>query len=302
MEEPFFEDVKITQGKPYFPYVCHIQENGGKPLMASAHWHYRIEILYAVEGSATILLDGQFMAFKKGDMVLISAREVHSIWGEPDTKYVVINFDPEILLSAARSTFETRYILPFTMARESPQKIFTRGEIEPTPLPGMIMAALKENTEQNYGYELAVRTLISQIFLWVLRAWHDRGLRIGTMSFLREKDLERLKSILDLMEQTYMQNLNALEMAARCKMSYSYFSRYFKSAIGMSFTSYLNFIRLAEAEKLLLSTDKTITDIAMTTGFSSASYFISQFRKQKSFSPHQFRMKIGKLREPDSGQ
>jgi AraC-like DNA-binding protein len=295
MNEPYFEDVKAKKDQPYYPFRCFIQDNDGSPVMAPAHWHDRIEILYGTRGSATVFLNGQYHQLKKGDMVLVSTREVHAAWGEPDTQYAVINFDPEILYTAAHSIIESRYILPFTMARESPQKIFPKAEIDSTPLPNMILSAVQERQDRKYGYELAVRTLISQIFLWILRTWHARGLEIKTGNSLREEDLKRMQAIFEEIDKQYMQNLTAEVMAQRFNMSYSYFSRHFKSATGMSFTAYLNFIRLAEAEKLLIATGKTITEIAMETGFSSASYFISQFRTHRSVSPRQFRLKMNNL-------
>ena len=200
-----------------------------------------------------------------------------------------LKFDPEILYTASRSVFETRYVLPFTLSRHTPQKVFTRQEIESTPLPGLLRESLAEFDSKSYGFELAVKTNICRIFLWILRNWQAKGIKLEGDSQLQEKDLERLKNVFDLIDQSYMNNLTAKGMACRCNMSYSYFSRFFKAAIGRSFTGYLNYIRITEAEKLLITTDKTITDIAMETGFASTSYFISQFRRLKNFSPKQFR-------------
>ncbi len=297
MDEPYYEDIKPVKGRTYYPFMCNLQSNHGIPQMCSAHWHYRIEMLYITRGSARIFLNGHAYEAQTGDMVLISAREVHAVWGDLQTQYCVINFDQEILYTAARSVFESRYVLPFTMAKQSPQKVFTREEIADTQLPGLILDAVREFKEKTYGYELAVRTRICQIFLWVLRSWHAKGLQIETGYSLHDKDMERLQAVFEHMDKSYMQNLTAEEMARRCNMSYSYFSRYFKSTIGMSFTAYLNYIRIVEAEKLLMATDRTITEIAMETGFSSASYFISQFRKIKQMSPRQFRLKLDKLQE-----
>ena len=297
MPEPYYEDMQPKNGRPYYPFNCNLQRNIGSPQMCSAHWHYRIEILYATCGSARIFLNGQAYDFRQGDMVLISARDVHAVWGEPQTEYIVINFDPEILYTASHLVFESRYVLPFTMAKASPQKIFTSGEIGQTPLPGLIRAALQENLEKSYGYEMAVRTYICQIFLWVLRYWQARGLRIETGYSLKDQDLDRLRPVFEHLDRAFMQNLTAEEMSRLCNMSYSYFSRYFKTTIGMSFTAYLNYIRLVEAEKLLMASDRTVTEIAMDTGFSSVSYFISQFRKSRKVSPRQFRLKLDRLQD-----
>ncbi len=290
--EAYHEQERLDRDQLYYPFTCHIQSYRQDTLMAAAHWHYAIELLYAVSGTATILLNGQFYAFGAGDMVLISARDVHAIWGEPLTRYICIKFDPEILYTAARSVFESRYVFPFTMAREATQKVFPEEEIGQTPLPDLIHEIKRELDNQAYGFELAVRTSISRIFLWVLRTWRAKGLSIDTGYSLKEKDLERLQVVFDILDQQYMNPLTAAQMARRCNMSYSYFSRYFKAAMGKCFSAYLNYVRITEAEKLLLTTDRTVTEIAMETGFSSVSYFISQFRQLKKVSPRKYRQRI----------
>ncbi|MBP8989940.1 MAG: helix-turn-helix domain-containing protein [Clostridia bacterium] len=289
--KPYYEPEMKAKGMPAYPFSCHLQTYEGEPLMCAAHWHYAIEILYATQGNASVLLNGQLYPFQKGDMVLISTRDVHAIWGEPQTQYICIKFDPEILYTAACFAFESRYVLPFTMAKSAPQKVFPKEEIEGTHLPSIIFEIMDELSEQSYGFELAVRTNISRIFLWVLRNWHNKGLQLGSGTY-KEQDMRRLQVIFDYVDKHYMEPLSVDQMSKLCNMSYSYFSRYFKAVIGKSFTDYLNYVRITEAEKLLLTTDKTVTEIAMETGFASTSYFISQFRQQKALSPGQYRLQV----------
>ena len=63
-------------------------------------------------------------------------------------------------------------------------------------------------------------------------------------------------------------------LAELCGFSYSYFSRSFQRLMHRSIPDYLNSLRVAEAEKLLISTSLTVTDIALATGFETSSYFI----------------------------
>ena len=162
MDVPFYEDQKPTDGSPYHPFHCHLQSYRQEALIFPAHWHYSIEILYATRGTATVLLNGRACTMNQGDMVLISARDVHAIFGEAATQYVCIKFAPEILYTAARSIFESRYVLPFLMSGESMQKIFPHEEIDGTPLPGLIQEALQEYLAREYGFELAVRNKIGR--------------------------------------------------------------------------------------------------------------------------------------------
>lgn len=87
----------------------------------------------------------------------------------------------------------------------------------------------------------------------------------------------------------YKYDITAESAAKICNMSYSYFSRFFKTVMKKTFNEYLNFIRIVEAEKLLLTTNLNITEIAHETGFSTSSYFIQQFKRHKKISPKQFK-------------
>ena len=83
-------------------------------------------------------------------------------------------------------------------------------------------------------------------------------------------------------------------------LSYSYFSRVFKRIMGRSFNEYLNYIRLSEAKRMLISTNSDITEIAMDTGFATSSYFIDKFKKSEGITPKKFRIlyKINSDKQP----
>jgi AraC-like DNA-binding protein len=74
--------------------------------------------------------------------------------------------------------------------------------------------------------------------------------------------------------------------------SVSYFSRLFQSQLGLSFTDYLQSIRLKHVKSDLISTDRSIMDIAIDNGFIYAGNMSSCFRKKTGMTPTQFRRKI----------
>ncbi|MBS5083051.1 MAG: helix-turn-helix transcriptional regulator [Clostridiales bacterium] len=98
-----------------------------------------------------------------------------------------------------------------------------------------------------------------------------------------------LNPVFHYLSVNYEKPVRASEMAELCNLSPSYFSRSFNRLMGMSFNEYLNYIRVSEAEKLLISTPLSITEIAVTVGFSTSSYFIKIFKVYKNLSPKQFR-------------
>ena len=83
------------------------------------------------------------------------------------------------------------------------------------------------------------------------------------------------------------------EMCAReLGVSSAYLSRVFKKGMKTSFTSYLNDVRLKEAEKRLLSGDESMTEIAEQVGFSTVAYFIASFKKKYHVTPNQYRKRL----------
>lgn len=294
MNEPYFEKDFPSDATIKYPFLVHTQKTKRNTIAVDAHWHYYIEMLYSLSGKAKVFLGGTSHDFNKGDLVLINSREVHSvyIYEKEDVEYIVLRFDPEVLYTTSRSVFESKYVLPFVMSKSEHQKIFHEDEIKNTPIPLSILEIVNENNYKKYGFELAIKTHICGIFLWILRYWENQGLSMDVGSVLKENDLKMLQKVFDYLDENYKYDITVEAIAKMCNLSYSYFSRQFKVLMGKTFTEYLNYIRITEAEKLLLSTDMNITQVALEIGFSTSSYFIQQFKHFKNISPKQFKHNI----------
>ncbi len=285
------EDIHIIQNGLEYPFSAMVQTVHGKRMVVDAHYHDFIEILYCQKGKYMILLDGISHTFGAGDMVIINSNEVHYVQSldEAENTYVVIRFDPELLYTTIQTVFEARYVLPFTMKTSTHQKVFCHHEIDTTPIPSLVMRILNEDEIQKYGFELAIRSYLGELFLWVLRSWHDKGMDLNLDSGLNNELMSRLVKVFNYVDQHYPEPIGMNDMADLCGMSYSYFSRFFKKYMNRNFSEYVNLVRVSKAEHLLATTDISITDVAMEVGFVTASYFIEQFKKNKGMTPKKFR-------------
>lgn len=61
--------------------------------------------------------------------------------------------------------------------------------------------------------------------------------------------------------------------------------------MNMSISDYLNEYRLSQALFLLDNTDNSVTEIAVQSGFTSASYFISKFKEKTGLTPLEYKMR-----------
>lgn len=87
----------------------------------------------------------------------------------------------------------------------------------------------------------------------------------------------------------FEESLSIKEFCVKNKMNTAYFGYLFKKDTGMFFNNYLTGYRICCSLPLLLTTSKTIQDIAKATGFSSTTYYISCFKKQTGLSPVKYR-------------
>jgi AraC-like DNA-binding protein len=92
----------------------------------------------------------------------------------------------------------------------------------------------------------------------------------------------------------YIQNhfankISLKEVADLIHLTESNFCKFFKKATGKTYSDYLNEIRINEAARLLLQTEKTINQISYECGFETLSYFNRVFLGKKGMRPREWR-------------
>lgn len=91
--------------------------------------------------------------------------------------------------------------------------------------------------------------------------------------------------------KNYMRPVTTADIAA-AGFSPNYLSRKFREAAGIGIHEYLAFTRLQHAAAELISTDDTITQIALRCGFSDSNYFKDVFKKKYGVTPREYRSGI----------
>lgn len=288
----YLEEKKVVKNGISYNYLCHTQVVAKAGNVWPAHYHNYIEILYDISGTFEIILNGKYHKFTKGDLVLINSKEVHLInsCNQEGGQYIVLRFEPEVIYSNMfHNHLHLKYVLPFILETSKHQKVIKKEIIETTFIPEILYEITKEFEMETFGYELAIQSHISRIFLWILRYFHETSTESMQSALTDITYIQRLQPSFDYVLEHFHEEIKATKMASLCNMSSSYFSRTFNEHMGMNFNEYVNYIRITEAEKLLVSTAMNITEIANSVGFSTTSYFIKLFKTYKNISPKQFR-------------
>jgi AraC-like DNA-binding protein len=85
------------------------------------------------------------------------------------------------------------------------------------------------------------------------------------------------------------------DLAGQASMHPSAFSRLFHRLVGVPPMRFLESLRLAEAERLLLNTELRVNEIASAVGYADPYHFSRVFRRRQGVSPSAFRAKVNSV-------
>lgn len=89
----------------------------------------------------------------------------------------------------------------------------------------------------------------------------------------------------------YMDKLSLRNLAESLHINPSYLSMHFKREMSINFTDYLNDVRIKRSKDLLITTNLSLLDISLQTGFEEQSYYTKVFKKFAGCTPNQYRKK-----------
>lgn len=82
------------------------------------------------------------------------------------------------------------------------------------------------------------------------------------------------------------------KLASEANFAPSYFHKLFKTSTGKTVHNYIESLRIEQATNLLVTTEKTLTEIAYECGFSSQSYFSYAFKRHTGMAPRAYAEKV----------
>ena len=100
------------------------------------------------------------------------------------------------------------------------------------------------------------------------------------------------KEVVAYIHRNFRDPMSLAQVAERFFVNANYLGRVFQKATGVSFKQYVNGLRITEAKKLLLQSDKRIYEIAEEVGYTESKYFIARFTQMVGKSPTAYRSQM----------
>lgn len=289
-----YDEGLVKRNGENLPIQCLLCENQGvsavkiknqKHADRIFHHHKYIELVYMLEGKINAFVEDECFEISKNDIIVIFDGEPHDFLpcDEKGYRYVVSKFLPDILYTREQTVSEFEYIL--NMRGKGHTRVLKNCE----EIGKYVVDAYENFINNAYTSELLIRADIIRVCAIILSTWKKNG-EIVTIRGSSGKGNIGLIQALSEKTRKLCGEISTKEASEFCNFSEGHFTRVFKSVMGMSFTEYKRGIKVEEAQRLLKCTDKSITYIAQELGYSTASHFIKDFKKEKGISPRLYRI------------
>ena len=244
------------------------------------HMHEEYEIYMTIEGERTYYVGDNEYTVKKGEIIFINEQVPHKTKTDKGNVGFVIQFNP---INAGNDAQKS--VMHFINYATNDVYVFKADSSINNELKSCLSNIISENSDKGKFFENFIISDVYKIFAILYR--YD--IIKNTESFKFTKETAKMQPVLSYINEHYNEKITLEQMSDLVNFDKSHFCRVFKRCVNASLVDYINYIRISKAEKILLSTNKSIAEIAEETGFTSVAYFTKTFKTIKSCTPTQYK-------------
>lgn len=274
---------KFDDKRPEFSPYGFTCETWAPALMPRPDRHNEIELNWVATGSLTYLLGGRRTTIPAGRLGLFWAAVPHQVVGfDVEAPYFVVTIPlTEFLRSGLSREFVNRALggelLIDIEADAADASCFARWEAD----------LQSESPAYERAAQLEVRARLLRMSSRISSALESASLPA----------LSRADQLACYIAKNYQQPLTSESIAAANELHANYAMSLFRKAFGTTMTAFVVQHRLSHAQRLLVTTEDSILNIATESGFQSLSRFNEAFKEACGSSPREYR----KLHRPKMG-
>lgn len=278
--------VSFDPDRPDFaPYGLTCVHWRPSPMQRPDH-HNEIELNFLETGSVTYLLGGRKTVVDAGRLSVFWAAIPHQIidYGN-ETAYFVATIPLPWFLQWRLPDHFVQQLLqgqlihePTTDRALSDSRLFADWEDD----------LLHENAEMEKAVLLEMQARLLRLALNAPAAppVPRKRERVTTVT---DTGLNKVERMACFIAQRYTDRLTVQEIADVVKLHPNYAMSLFQKSFGTTLIHYLTQHRVSHAQRLLATTDQTVTEVAFSSGFNSISRFNDAFRRTCGCSPRDYR-------------
>ena len=272
---------RITDGLDIFFWVFNDSSS-----YVPTHWHSAMEIMYILEGEVDVTVGGQTTVLLPGDVYLVDCAVPHSTKSLDGNKAVLIQIPYPLL---------DRYI-PDITSRRFGFDCHSQNPIVRTKILQLIEIIKQMQIVFEIKPDGEILRFNSLVFEFLFQIYHNFSQEMETVEAQKEnKTFGRIQTILDYLDDNYSSPISLDEISKVACLQKEYFCHFFKKNMGITYTNYLNDLRLSKIRDDLVDTDLPVKLILEKHGFSNYKLFRKMFSETFGCTPTTYRKKLMEL-------
>lgn len=280
----------VRHGTSIFPFAAYVWDPQPCASRVPLHWHKELELVRFSNGEYEISVDMHNVVVKSDAFLLLPGNIMHTFTLPANCQESAIVFDPNMLSFSAYDEVQSEIFEPLMSSNIPLPPIVTTDHPAFNRIDKLYRYCVRHGGTSN----ASERLLIKAKLLEILAIYHEYGL-ISRKEMHGQKvksKQDKLKELLNYVDAHYAGPITIRDASLRLGVTDQYFCRYFRRVTGMSFTEYLNDLRLRRATKEIELTNRPISDIAFDHGFENAGYFFKNFKLKYGITPLKYRKKF----------
>jgi AraC-like DNA-binding protein len=251
------------------------------------HFHPEYELTFIGTGKGKRFVGKSMENFEPGELVLLGADLPHCwksddpVSGQMKAESLVIHFERDFLGSEFLSKPELSGIS--NLLKRSATGI--RFSDDTAKNVGVQMADLIDE-KNNFKRMMLFLNILEELAGSKTNIFLDQA---GTTAQQPDHDKRRINLVMGYIVENFQNEILLNKVSALANMSPNAFCKYFKKVTNQTFMETVTDYRINYAMQQLLSTDKTISEISMESGFGDISYFFKVFKRRMKISPLSYR-------------
>ncbi len=273
-----------VHGTTAFPIACYFDDLQINPV--PWHWHDELEAVVVADGTCVFTVGSQKHTLQKGDGIFINAGILHSVSEIGNCHLHSICFHPRLVGGSLDSVFWQDYLQPLIADISLDCITLSSSTDWQQNCMDSIEEAWQACVAEKSGYEFHVRARLS-LLIWLAASHRPLTKTVPSEKSLR--DGERIKTMLQYIQEHFSEKINTSQIAASALISGSECLRCFRNTIGITPIQYVKQYRIRRAAHLLTSTAEKIINIGTQCGFQEMSYFAKAFKEIMGCTPSEYR-------------
>lgn len=255
--------------------------NRGK--YSPVHWHSAIELIYILNGSGTIMIEGRDYPVVAGEFLVVDSNRMHETKCANASMMVMIHFSRNSMKNFIPELEQYH----FHCTREDLQKEQLEGYLA---VCDMLKKLPPLYVMQPVGYKLKSQAIAMEIFFELLNHFSTQDKAVQTSE--KAEILERLGEMIEYIELHHREPISLEQISDHFYLSREYFSRFFKQNMGVTFSRYVNQVRLMHIYQDICNTSDGILELAEKHGFTNYKLFNKMFHETYGCTPSEIRRKM----------